>query len=510
MKKLALSFVLIITLYLLYAWYNEKKNKIVEAKSIMLELSKDNEKVDTLSNSDFGVLGASTDQLNLPSDNKIRIRGMKRDTSKLSLKQYVTKPVLVVASFAKALSFHNIEFEKDASFSNSYFHDSFPTHNNIDVFPFEFHKSTFQNFFLLLDTSEVDINFEECTFKGRCLIGPNNFKNNKRLLFGGCNFRKGFILGSPFNNKFFQEGYLMRFGYDDSNDKITQFSNNRINTLVNFDIYFNSDTLKGTLDFSHCIFSPGKSIQFDNTFLPDTIDLSYVALTDSIHLTSHEIFPQIKNKSWAKSAFLKFLLQPILDTSESFKCKINLVGTDVNKINLEYKYFNFYFPKGTTDNEITHSYESLLEKFKKDGETYNYELLDIDYHDYQGGLFNFFSKYWWNYGYSKWLIFIWSFLFIFIFTIVNFKNFTTAIICYPIKSIENILPDFKIIRPHNQNRLNKRSIVAASLYTSIVFFGIKLDVENINFKNFNYSLFVLLQFMIGLVCTGFIVHLIIH
>jgi hypothetical protein len=494
---------ILVIIYILYALSYDNQHKL---NPFPVYREKNYEKADTIGNKNL-----ENRTINSSAFDEQTELVIKKPYAKLTLGkkaefrgQSVDSPAFFAAKFDNSWNLENIDFKRNTAFSNCLFGD---TLNKDFEHAFGFRNLNFQSLFLFQNIANGGLLFENCIFNEKSFIGPNRFTHNPVISFYFSNFRKGLTVGSAFDNKAFELRDLEGYGYQPSKKKEFQIKRNLLIAAVDFDIYFFIDTLKGTLDVSNCKFSDGKSLIFNSTVLPDTIDLSNTTLSDTLYLTSHEVFQRTQVKSWAQNPFLKFLIQPILDTNRYYRCKINLVGADLKKIYLEYRYFEFYFPKGTTENQISHIYESLLEKYKKDGETRNYENLDIDYHNYQGGLFNFFSKYWWNYGHSKWLIFIWSLIFVIAFTIINYWHFSRILKCYPILSINQIVFSKSEL---NQPVVRKRKIIASLYYTSILFFGIKLDFEKINFKNLNYSLLVLIQFTLGLVCTGFIIHLIIQ
>jgi len=152
----------------------------------------------------------------------------------------------------------------------------------------------------------------------------------------------------------------------------------------------------------------------------------------------------------------------------------------------------------------------LLDKYSKNGEIENYKLVDIDYHNFQGGFFNFFSKYWWNYGYSKWLIFIWCLFFIGVFSLINYLLIPKIYYTYPLLHINNY--HHWVIRHQTFSKKNKKNLryFTCLIYTCILFFGIKLDLSNLKFYKLSIAIFILFQFTIGLICTGFIIHLIVQ
>ena len=86
-------------------------------------------------------------------------------------------------------------------------------------------------------------------------------------------------------------------------------------------------------------------------------------------------------------------------------------------------------------------------------------------------------------------------------------NFHTIIKCYPIIRIKEIVYIKGVI---NNPTNPARKLLASLYYTFILFFGVKIDFEKINFNDVTFSTIILTEFIVGLICAGFIVHLIIQ
>jgi hypothetical protein len=268
------------------------------------------------------------------------------------------------------------------------------------------------------------------------------------------------------------------------------------------ELVFSEDTIHGCLDLSGFDFK-NTSLIITDTWL-DSLNLEDARIKDKLSLRAGSLQDRYKKKVWANSNFLRFFLAPYFDEFERQMTLLNISGTDVEKISLDYSYFKLYFPKKASPNDISALYKQLLDKYSRNGELINYQAVDIDFHRYLGGLFNWISHFWWNYGYTKQRIFFWTILFLFVFTICNYFNLAKALASYKITNIQTWIDNAK-----SEVKYRKlKSFFASLLYTSGIFFGIKLDFEKLQFSKMGYSVFILFQFLIGLVCTGFIVNLI--
>ncbi len=159
-------------------------------------------------------------------------------------------------------------------------------------------------------------------------------------------------------------------------------------------------------------------------------------------------------------------------------------------------------------------YEKFLQKYKEAGAIVSIENLDIEYKsfvDKNNGYIGYFkyivSSMWWNYGYSKEYIFLWTFSFFILFSIINhtigFNYFNN-----------NIYRHSNFSRNIAFSKLGK--IWYSALYTSIVFFGLKFDVEKVhhdanrNWKNRLSLFWLFFNYIIGLFCLAYLVNFVIQ
>ncbi len=247
---------------------------------------------------------------------------------------------------------------------------------------------------------------------------------------------------------------------------------------------FNQDTIKGKLDISHLDFGKTeiKTVTFYQTAI-DSIDVSSDNLVDTLYLQRENIQLVAQKQWWVRNHFFSFIFSPFFDTLSFPKTKINLTDLDIKKVAIDYSLFQLFFKDSVNVNKKSAVYVGLLDKYAKNGETENYKLVDIDYHNFQGGFFSFFSKYWWNYGYSKWLIFIWCLFFIGVFSLINYLLLPKIYYTYPLLHINNY--HHWVIRHQTFSIKNKKNLryFTCLIYTCILFFGIKLELNNLKFIN---------------------------
>jgi hypothetical protein len=384
-------------------------------------------------------------------------------------------------------------FKCDVKFGNCFFGAKSAKDYDEDDKEFQFSGIYFQKGFeFWANDVNCEIRFDNCFFGNIFYFNAANDFHNNKLGFLSCFFKAGIDLSNLFYRD--KDVYSIMHSLSDS-----------IRSLK-----FDRDTIFGKISFSNSVFTPSRErkVVFFQTQL-DTLDLSYSQLCDTISLRHENIEPVQKNRWWVSHLFFSFFLSPFFDSITNNKIKIDLSGVDLSKIDVDYSLIELIFSEKATTNEKNIVFQTLLDKYKKNGEAENYKLADIDYQDFQGGIFNFFSKYWWYYGYKKWLIFIWSLCLVFVFSFINYRFLPKVYYTYPISSIVNfhhwlIRSDQKGYRKNN--RYSK--YLACLIYTSILFFGIKIDFEKLKFFKTSISVLIIIQFLIGLICTGFIIHLI--
>ncbi len=273
-------------------------------------------------------------------------------------------------------------------------------------------------------------------------------------------------------------------------------------TTFTYDANFNESHFKSLAMFGRAVFGLKASFhkaRFDTTVLftyselPDTLDFSYVTTKKVIDFT--------------------------YTTKENFSevCKINLLGTDINKIRLRYDRFQLYFPKNTNFEHKLNVYEQLLNKTKKDGYIESYEKLDTEYkyivykHKNEW-LKHFFDKYWWDYGYKKERIILNTFILFLFFCLVN-----TLMINHLINNVY-VLQNLKRLSQtimHKGMKRVFRHFTLSVFYTSLIFFGLKFSIEKLKYeenllglKVFNLLYFALM-YISGLICLGYLANFII-
>lgn len=168
--------------------------------------------------------------------------------------------------------------------------------------------------------------------------------------------------------------------------------------------------------------------------------------------------------------------------------------SDLSHIDFDYdkRYDLFQWPEQETTRAI---YEQLLVKFQNEKKLDSYERIDKEYFKFRHNwVINILSCWWWDYGYNKWLIIIWTAIFVLIFSVFNFLYWEQCIHIYPIKKVAEI----------SATSGKSSKFLKVFVYTSFIFFSIKVDFEKLSFKKTGWLVYFFFQYLVGLTCLFFI------
>lgn len=368
-------------------------------------------------------------------------------------------------------------------------------------------------------------------FKWSRLSGISEFKNSRfeTVVFSGCvingfttseSTSQGFVSNNGGKCLTFTNSVIDGFA-DFSNSQFrapSEFSQMSFSKSVSFEgaeihrnldfrlVFFNQNLL-----FKNAKISDSSTISFEDCALADTLDFSFAKLGMNII--------DLKRASYEGGR---------LDTiTRSYnKHYLNLYKTDPGKFNLNYQYFtllttyekDYYFQshrKVKTEDvpfdEMCSIYESLLNSFKTKGQMQSYRLLDTEYRSYRWQdsttpWMSFVERNWWDYGYNKALIFRWTLIFLLLFTFGTFFRLSKLLATYPVSSIPEQQDNAFALSVSEMARRYWYSLV----FTSTLFFGLTLKFENINFTKKSATVYIVLVYVIGIVCLAYMANYIIQ
>lgn len=352
--------------------------------------------------------------------------------------------------------------------------------------------------------------------------------------------------------KFIPEAvFLSTSFYKNANFKGTWFSDKAFFIRVRFfnDALFSSaifpnetdfelDTFNGYTDFSYAKFGwlasfrkialfKNARLNFQGASLPERMDFSDIpVIPHEINLLNANIYPSKDDNIIGDSLTGYASLIPVsLVGHKSINPNtmiypvhyINLFGSDISKFHLDYIHFKLIIPSSISNPQlfiktkpnalyerVCSMYEQLLANFKSHGQMESYKRLDIEYQTFQmkhswDWWLVWLQKYWWNFGYNREWIFRNTLILLVIFTIITFFWIHIWNDLYRIKNI----PQFPTLKATRTFRDFRSRIWYSLIYTSIIFFGFSLKVENINFRKW-YAVYIMALYAIGLGCVFFI------
>lgn len=381
------------------------------------------------------------------------------------------------AKFNSKVDFRETKFRSDATFSSVVFNSScnwFWT----DFYDFtSFSGVKFRGYQNFHETDFYDYTtFSDARFYDDAFFYGSNFDSTSSF------FRTKFYSNANFEYVDFEQG--VNFG-------LTIFS-----SKVNFErAEFNN-----TASFRS---SNINEANFVGVQLPDTLDFENAIFNNEIDLT----------RCYKK---------------QNGFCYLNLVNCDLDKLKLRYDKFRLVIPDSISEENyenLTYVYEGLLKNFRDNGFLTSYETLDKEYRRFiylknpKASIWNYFLNFvndkWDDYGYKKYRIWVITFVLFTIFAIINWLRFSHLINSVYILEPIQIAYNSKVQKTKFHKENNKMPYwniyepLMAIYYTAIVFFGLKMSIEKLDFRHPTWVTFLFLQYLVGLICLAYLVNFVI-
>jgi len=199
----------------------------------------------------------------------------------------------------------------------------------------------------------------------------------------------------------------------------------------------------------------------------------------------------------------------------SKKCVLFLERVDFEKIHVSFNKFDLCVSPSQNYELQLVLYQSILKRLRDDGLSEMYEVQDKRFqslkllYDHHWFL-NWLSKAWWDYGYDKGRIFLWSlglFTFFFICNICSLNQL--RLVYFPEKFL--IKEALRLQQKENSQKLKAFfiQIPGTFLYTTYIFWGLKLDLKKVEIKNWWAILLILVQYVLGVVCVAYLANYVI-
>ncbi len=225
---------------------------------------------------------------------------------------------------------------------------------------------------------------------------------------------------------------------------------------------------------------------------------------------------------------LPWILGP--DSARLKKTVIDLSGSQIEKFDLDYSNYTLYDGDRSTltsieFNNFRNVYTQLLKNLQNRG--YTTEQLDKDYKrflylkdpgrsKFWGSVLNFLDEQWWGYGYEKQRVPMWTAIFLGIFFLLNVTVCSTSRDVYSIRAINSSFERFEeesfqqgAITTKTRIKEFFKGYLLVFYHTAIVFFGLKMSIDNIDFNRPVWVAYIFLQYTLGLVCLAYLVDFVI-
>lgn len=368
--------------------------------------------------------------------------------------------------------------------------------------PMYFVLSTFNKEVIFSNTtSEAFINFEQAIFTSKVDLTYCLF--NTIVNFYGAVFQKS---ATFYRTKFYDINFTDVAFLGPANFSQVKITSRSYFVDANFDdkVSFNETNFGHTTDFTHTIFKRSVDfsnakfgqtavfsrsefygeVNFDNTYMPDYLDFSYIQkINTPINMNAiQNQFNRIR--------------------------QINLVGTNIKKLILDYSLYKLHFPPDTSDSLIMGVYQNLIYVQKQLGFTEGFKKISIEFKTYQYTknaqyIRYFFDKYMWNFGFDISNLLTIVLLVILFFTLINgffYRRLVHSTYKVP----------FLDIYSHNQT-IEKNAFFRYFFYLPLAFFytilvllgGIfaAIKIKDIRRQHVLLSIYFVVMVICGFLCT---------
>jgi uncharacterized protein YjbI with pentapeptide repeats len=386
--------------------------------------------------------------------------------------------------FNNKIDFLNATFANDANFSQAtfnYHHD-----DSVDV---EFKRTFFlkdANFHRATFFNSSDVCFGAATFGGLARFDSVNFTGYAGFWYANFNSTADF----QHVNFTHKDGV----DFESANfNKNADFSEAKMRNAS-----FNSASFSGAIIFDNAQFLSYAGFRSISNTLTNKTDISFrnAQLPDTLDFSDNRIIPTVIDLSIAN--FDSF------PENSDRKINIFLYRSDIAKFHFDYLHFRLLFIDPTIKNSLCSDeccalYEQVLKNFKDRGQTASYEKLDIEYRDYQRSLFWWLSKAWWNYGYSKGRVFVWTLALILLFAMINYLS--SNYLNKEVYSLPNI-PTSPISHAFR--------FWYSLVYIVIIFFSFSLKPDKINFQKIGGVFYLFFIYISGLICLAYMANFVLQ
>ncbi len=286
----------------------------------------------------------------------------------------------------------------------------------------------------------------------------------------------------------------------DVSTQLSTFSEANILGVVSENSVFEFETIKTEIigcNFKSCLF---------NIMARDSLTLSDLTLEgeNNVALYKKTRIQRIKGDGY-------LFISPIsCQNGEIVTVVLNDV--DLNKLKFPEYGINFIVDKKSQSIGMQiRLYEQLIKHYnnfpdlKKKYDIQRIKLINTHENNF---IIDFISWHWNNYNYNKPLIFKNSIFLMLLFFIINLFIFKKLLNnCYEISEINNQINNSLNIENNKIYRLEY--IFYCLVYTSFIFWGINLKIDKIKLNNKGLFIYLIVQYVLGIICLAHIANIII-
>jgi len=310
------------------------------------------------------------------------------------------------------------------------------------------------------------------------------------------------------NGYFLYKAYITQLNFTNNNISYLSVSHSKLEALKIDSLFDNGRCIKFSEDsladikidnsFAsetstyHCTFSGKIDIRLGEKCNLVFNDCSFTNQAEVINVTSGNLyFDNCKNFAQAIR----------LETDSSRLVKLNFDNnTDLSKLNFFYNdNYQIVYNRYESADENYKLFDRLRTKFKSEYKSADLERIQIEYTRYNYS--KDWWKYplwlidwaWWDYGFAKGRIVLWTLVFFTLFYALNFKHWRRISKAYEI--FPNI-PDWK--------KYKKQKYYYVFLFTAFIFFSIRIDLQSLKYDNKRTLSHFFVQYLVGLICLFFL------
>ncbi|MFD2937078.1 hypothetical protein [Spirosoma flavum] len=375
---------------------------------------------------------------------------------------------------------------------------------------------------LIVVNSKIEyVFFPKSTFNKSLILNSNIIKNDvsidETIFNGEAKFERCLFSSDIWADTTLEEsakGEMIQNIYINFSAKI-----NIINSIFNGILSFDNSYIQAPLTFINVKLKYVPT--FNQTILPREINFinttfdygSTGNIGSRIDFRKAQLYTRMPDilSEYKRDNILNLMLKEFKKEGINKKCEIFIKNTDASKFILPYDNFLLRFGDDASLDEKGSVYESIINTCKQVGMTESAQNWDIEYrklqlnHDWPilGKYIIFFNEYWWLFGYEKWRILLkWLPLFFLFFFFINMlvidKLYSSV---YKDEDIGKAFAKWSGRVPI-LNVLKYR-ISYTFFFTAMIYFGLKLNHEAINYKNLWGLFYLYFMYLVGSIHIAF-------